>query len=383
MAPQIRVQQTNPLAGYLAHADEFDAAIARVVASGRYILDREVGAFEEEFAAYLGVRRAVAVANGTDALTFALRSLGIGRGDIVATVSHTAVATVAAIEMAGATPLLLDIEADGYCLDPDELEGALAIHPPGSDASIRAVIPVHLYGGAADMARIESVARRSEVMIVEDCSQAHGARLRGQCLGTFGHVAAYSFYPTKNLGALGDGGVVATDDERLADHVAAGRQYGWGETRVSAFPGANSRLDEIQAAILRVKLRYLEADNRRRREIAAAYEVGLAGLGLALPKRPAEGEHVFHQYVVRVSNREGVQERLKKDGVASSVHYPVPVHLHPAYRGRFATGPRGLANTEQAALTVLSLPMYAQLSDDDVAEVCAALRRALVQSHVG
>lgn len=376
MSFKIRIPQTSPRAGYQSRSKELDAAIARVLESGCYILGEEVAAFEAEFAAYIGLRHAIAVASGTDALALALRGLGIGIDDAVVTVSHTAVATVAAIEMVGAKPVLLDIEDKGFALDPTELDRALTCRARWG-APIRAVIPVHLYGEAADMARIVAIARRHGLKIIEDCSQAHGAKLGGRHVGTFGDVAAYSLYPTKNLGALGDGGIVATDDPTLAECIAAARQYGRRDRFVSDFPGVNSRLDELQAALLRVKLRYLDSDNERRRNIACAYDVGLADLRLVLPQRRPGADHVFHQYVVRTHNRDHMQHRLREYGVASSVHYPVPVHLQPAYRSRVSISPGGLRRTEKAAETVLSLPIFPQLSDNEVVEVCAAIRRII------
>lgn len=376
MASEIRVPQANPRAGYMAAKPEIDAAVAGVLDGGWYILGKEVSAFEAEFAAYIGVAHAVGVANGTDALALALRGLGIGPGDAVATVSHTAVATVAAIEMTGATPVLIDIDAEAYTLDPAELDAALAGRTRGDGPPIRAVIAVHLYGQAADIETIAALTRRHGVRLIEDCAQAHGATLAGRRLGCFGDVAAYSLYPTKNLGALGDGGIVATDDPALAERIAALRQYGWRARYVSDIVGINSRLDEMQAAILRVKLRRLDMENARRQSIAATYDAALDGAAAVRPWRRPQAEHVFHQYVLRCRDRDGLQGRLREAGIGTNIHYPVPVHLQPAYRGRLATGPGGLVRTEAAAAAVLSLPMFPQLTDADVAAVCAALRDA-------
>ena len=376
MTASPRIPQTDPRAAYLARKAEIDAAAARVLDSGWYILGKEVAAFEAEFAAYIGVAHAVGVANGTDALALALRALGIGPADAVATVSHTAVATVAAIEMVGATPVLVDIEEDCFTIDPAEFERTVAGRPP--DAPIRAVIPVHLYGQAADIGAIAAIARRHGIGVVEDCAQAHGALLGDRRLGSFGDVAAFSLYPTKNLGALGDGGVVATADAAIAARLAALRQYGWRERYVSDFVGVNSRLDELQAAILRIRLAHLDDDNNRRRAIAGIYDDELARCGgLGLPTRRAGASHVFHQYVIRCADRDGLQRHLRGAGIGSNVHYPVPVHLQPAYRGRLATGPSGLSRSAHAADTVLSLPMYAQMSDDQAREVCREIREWL------
>lgn len=371
--PPVMIPQADPGAGYRAQKAEIDAAVARALESGWYILGREGEAFEREFAAWLGTARAVGCGNGTDALALILRGLGIGEGATVATVSHTAVATVAAIEMAGAVPLLLDIDPDSYTMDPDELAAVLEDPPPGLPP-IRAAIVVHLYGQAADLGPMLAACARAGVALIEDCAQCHGATLGGRKLGTFGRAAAFSLYPTKNLGALGDGGVLATDDFELADRIAALRQYGWRERYVSDLVGVNSRLDELQAAILRARLPHLDAGNARRRQIAAAYDAALAGGPIAPPARREGAEHVFHQYVVRVANRPAVQARLREQGVGTGIHYPVPVHLQPAYRGRTPLGPAGCAETERAAREVLSLPMYPELSDAQVERVCAALR---------
>lgn len=366
------IPQANPGAGYRARKAEIDAAVARALDSGWYILGQEGRAFETEFAAWLGTARAVSCGNGTDALQLALRGLGIGAGAAVATVSHTAVATVAAIEMAGATPVLLDIDPATYTLDPAEVEAVLA-HPPAGLPPIRAVIAVHLYGQAADLDAIAPLCARYGAVLIEDCAQAHGAALHGHRLGTLGEIACFSFYPTKNLGALGDGGMVATANPALADEVAALRQYGWREHYVSDMVGINSRLDELQAAVLRARLPHLEADNDRRIAIAAAYDAALADGPLAPPARRPDARHVFHQYVVRVPDRAASQTALRAQGIGSGIHYPVPVHLQPAYRGRVALGPARCRATEAAAREVLSLPMYPELTDAEVARIVTAL----------
>jgi dTDP-4-amino-4,6-dideoxygalactose transaminase len=373
-ASAISVPQANPGAGYRALRGEIDVAVARVLESGWYILGQEVRAFEAEFAAWLGATAAVGCGNGTDALALALRALGVGPGMSVVTVSHTAVATVAAIEMVGATPLLIDIEPDYYTMDPGELAEVLA-HPPAGVPPIRAVIPVHLYGQPAAIEPIVAVCRRHGVPVIEDCAQAHGATIAGRKVGTFTEGAAFSFYPTKNLGALGDGGMVAMRDAGTGTAIAALRQYGWRSHYISDAIGVNSRLDEMQAAILRVKLQHLDAQNARRQTIAAAYDAALRGASLAPPARRGDAGHVFHLYVLRVPERAALQARLREAGIGTGIHYPVPVHLQPAYRGRLPVGPAGCRATEIAAEQVLSLPIYPELTDAQVAQVCEALRR--------
>ena len=370
----ITVPQANPGAGYRALKPEIDAAVARTLESGWYILGQELRSFESEFAAWLGATTAIGCGNGTDALALALRALGVGPGMSVVTVSHTAVATVAAIEMVGATPLLIDIEPEYYTMDSAELEAVLD-HPPPSAPPIRAVIPVHLYGQPAALERIISACRRHEVPVIEDCAQAHGATIGGRKVGTFTQVATFSFYPTKNLGALGDGGMLATQDASLGADIAALRQYGWRTHYVSDAVGVNSRLDELQAAILRVKLQHLDAQNARRQAIATRYDAALRGTAVAPPARRDGVGHVFHLYVLRTPDRASFQAHMRAAGVGTGIHYPSPVHLQPAYRGRVSLGPSGCRATEVAAEQVVSLPMYPELTDSQVSHVCEVLAR--------
>lgn len=363
------VPQTDPGAAYRAQRPEIDAAIARVLASGHYILGPQVAAFEREFAAWAGLDHAVGVASGTDALVLGLKALGVGGGDHVATVSHTAVATVTAIELAGAQPVLIDID-QGYGMDMDHLEAAIRLHP------VKAVVPVHLYGQPVALDRLQELTRAYGVAVLEDCSQAHGARFGDRPVGHFGALAAYSLYPIKNLGGIGDGGVIAGSAPERADAVRRLRQYGWDAARRSQQAGYNSRLDEMQAAIVRVRLTRLDADNARRRAIAAAYDAGLWDMpGLGLPWRRPGTEHVFHQYVVTHAARDALMARLCDQGVMTGIHYPCPVHLQPAYRDRMALGPGGMAQTERAAATILSLPMFPQMTDQQVSRVIAAVTR--------
>jgi dTDP-4-amino-4,6-dideoxygalactose transaminase len=362
------IRQTDPGAFNRRHRDEILAALERVLDSGWYVLGKEVAAFEQEFAHQFGMGHAVGVANGTDAVCLALRALGIGAGSRVATVSHTAVATVAAIEMAGASPVFVDIDPATYTMDP----GALALAVDGPDP-VHAIVVVHLYGHPADMEALMAISSRSGIPIVEDCAQAHGASIGARFVGSMTAAAAFSFYPTKNLGAVGDGGLVTAADQETAARVRVLREYGWRQRYVSECSGVNSRLDEFQAAFLRTRLPFLEAGNQRRRAIAAAYDRELANTGLALPIQRAGTSHVYHQYVVRHSDRDGLQSRLQQRGIATNVHYPIPVHHQPAYRGRCSVGPAGLDATEAAARAVLSLPMYPELDDASVAEVIDAV----------
>jgi dTDP-4-amino-4,6-dideoxygalactose transaminase len=357
----------NPKAQYLAHEKEIDEAIHRVLHGDRYILGNEVKAFESEFASWIGVKHGIGCASGTDAVILALRACGIGPGDEVITVSHTAVATVAAIELAGATPVLVDIEPNCFCIDPDRLEGALT-------KRTRAVIPVHIYGQSADLGRILPWAKKHNLLVIEDCAQAHGAMWEGQRVGSLGDMACFSFYPTKNLGAVGDGGMVVTNREDLAERIKILREYGWKERYISDIAGTNSRLDEIQAAILRVKLKYLNDDNRKRNMIADYYDKHLPS-GIVRPLRRDKSSrlsHAFHLYVIRTDNRDTLMERLKKQGIVAMVHYPVPVHQQPAYAGRIkASG--SMLETERAAKEILSLPIYPELTETEALLVVEAV----------
>jgi dTDP-4-amino-4,6-dideoxygalactose transaminase len=361
-----------PQAAYLAHKAEIDAAIARVLDKGQYILGEEVEAFEREFADFLGVRHAIAVGNGTDALHLAMRACGIGAGDTVATVSHTAVATVAAIELAGASALLLDIDPRSFTLSVDALAGALEEE---GQSNIRAVIPVHLYGHPADMKAILSIARKHGARVIEDCAQAAGAMISGRAVGTLGDIAAFSFYPTKNLGAIGDGGAVVTNDGGLAEQVRMLREYGWKQRFQSERPGLNSRLDEMQAAILRVKLHHLAAENARRRELAASYSRLLSDADLILPSCAAEMTHAFHQYVVRTSGRDALRRFLDSEGIPTRIHYPDPVHVQSGYSDRKRVRTGGLSATERISPEILSLPFHPFLTESDLTRMGESIRR--------
>lgn len=340
---------------------EVDDAIARVLAEGAFILGEEVAAFENEFAEYCGVAHAIGVASGTDALQLALLACGIGAGHEVIAPSHTAVATIAAIEMTGAKPVLVDIELTRLGLDPQAVAAAITNRTRG-------ILPAHLYGCPVDLNPILEIAREKKIVVLEDCSQAHGARYHGRRVGGWGDIAAFSFYPTKNLGALGDGGAVVTNDPQMAEKVRLLRQYGWKERYVSQVKGMNSRLDELQAAILRVKLRHLDDWNARRRELANFYLDLLSGTDLVLPTQPEDSEHVFHQFVIRHSRRDELQAQLRAQGIHTLVHYPVPVHLQPAY-ANLSPMDKTLSKSERAAREVLSLPMYPELTEDEVRRV--------------
>lgn len=362
------IPQTDPRAGYLAHKSEIDEAIARVLESGQYILGRETAAFEREVAAYFDVSHAIGVASGTNALEIALRACGIGLGDAVVTVSHTAVATVAAIELAGATPVFVDIDPKTFNIDPNSLGDAIKKHVSGLGATakgrLKAIIPVHLYGNPADMPAVMDIAEAYDLYVIEDCAQAHGAAIQGHKVGGWGHMAAFSFYPTKNLGAFGDGGMVVTDDPELAERSRMLREYGWRERYVSSITGTNSRLDELQAAILRVKLHHLDVNNERRQALAQVYQTRLTGSDLTLPSERPACYHAYHLYVIRCKERDRLRLALREQGIDTGIHYPLPVHQQPAYAKRLDV-PYPLTHTEQVSREVLSLPLYPELPLSD------------------
>lgn len=345
---------------------ELDEALKRVFTKGIYILGDEVDLFEKEFAAYNNASHAIGVASGTDALTLSLLSCDVKAGDEVIAPSHTAVATIAAIEMTGAKPVFVDIDIERYTLDPNQVEKAIT-------DKTRAIIPVHLYGCSADLTPILQIARQKKIFVIEDCAQAHGSMYQGQRAGTGGDIAAFSFYPTKNLGAFGDGGMVITNDSSLAEKAKLLRQYGWKNRYVSEIKGMNSRLDELHAAMLRVKLKYLDAWNARRRDLANLYMELLKNTEIILPMQPKDCEHVFHQFVIRHPKRDALKEFLKAKGIHTLIHYPVPVHLQPAYENLgYAKG--SLPNTEKVADEVLSLPMYPELTEEQVKFVCECMK---------
>ena len=359
---------------YLELKAEIDAAIHAALEENIFVLHREVEAFEREFAAYLGVSHVVGVGSGTEAIHLALRALGVGEGDEVLTVSHTAVATTVAISSTGGAPVFVDIDPSTFCMDSARLRAALT-------PRTKAIVPVHLYGHPVDMGPVLAFAREHDLVVVEDCAQAHGAAYRGAKVGTFGHAAAFSFYPTKNLGAYGDGGAVATTDAALAERLSMLRNYGWepGRRYYSRIKGINSRLDELQAAILRVKLRHLDEGNARRRRLAEHYAEWLAGVpGLTLPNEAEWAHHVYHLYVVRVDagaeRRDALQAFLRARAIGTQVHYPEAVHQQAAYAdvGHAAAS---LPETERACREILSLPFYPELPAADARRVSEEIRR--------
>jgi dTDP-4-amino-4,6-dideoxygalactose transaminase len=368
----------NLKAQYASIRDRIDAAVRSVLESGHFVLGPNVAALEEELSAFLGVARAVTMASGTDALHLSLRALGIRPGDHVLVPAFTFVATASAISYIGARPVFADIEYDTFNLDPARVRECLAGkgHGPGTEVKVKAIIPVHLYGQPADMEPLLAAARAHGVAVVEDAAQAIGATYREKPVGGLGDVGCFSFYPTKNLGAMGDGGLATTQDPALGDHLVRLRAYGGRQRYVHEELGFNSRLDEIQAAVLRVKLKLLEEWTARRRTIADQYRAGLAGLGLVLPVERPGSTHVYHQFAVRVPERDGVRRRMAERGVQTAVYYPLPLHAQPMYH-ELGYRPGDFPQAEQAAREVLCLPMYPELADAQVDEVVEAVKRSL------
>lgn len=357
----------NPKAQLHSYESQIFGAIRRVLSSGAYILGEEVESFEKEFAAFLGTQFCIGVASGTDAIALALKAVGVSAGDEVITVSHSAVATVAAIEQIGAVPVFVDIDITTRCIDPGKIRPAIS-------EKTKAIMPVHIYGQPAPMEEILSIARQNNLKVIEDCAQAHGAEIHAGKTGAFGDAAAFSFYPTKNLGALGDGGAVVTSSSEIEENTHWLREYGWKERYISSIPGLNSRLDEIQAAVLRIKLTHLAEDNARRRKIAERYRAAIDGVRIIPPAQIEGTRHAMHLFVVESEERDALQSFLKEENIGTAIHYPRAIHQQPAYAGRIRGGDN-LPNTEGLYRRILSLPMYPELNNSQVERICSALTK--------
>lgn len=359
-----------PLAQYQSYKNEILKSIKRVLDKGCYILGPEVEEFETNFASYCNVDYAIGVNSGTDALTLALRALAIGVGDEVITASHTALATISAVISTGATPVLVDIDPIHFTIAPECIQNAIT-------PKTKVVIPVHLYGQPAEMDEIMKISEEAGLWVVEDCAQSIGAIYKGKKTGSIGNIGCFSFYPTKNLGAVGDGGMITTKDAKLALRIQRLRQYGWDKDRVTEEVGVNSRLDELQAAILNIKLKHLDADNKSRREIANQYNMLLDELELVLPVESPDTLHVYHQYVVTCENRNQIKKQLSERKIYAGIHYALPGHLHRGYAHRCVLPDAGLPVTEQTVKKILSLPIYPELAHDQVLRVISNLSQIL------
>jgi len=355
--------------------DEIISAVTRVVDSGWYILGGEVSAFEEEFARYIGIKHAVSVASGTDALTLSLMALGVGPGDGVITVPNTAFPTAAAITRAGGRPVFVDVDPISRTMDPSLLEKLLKSGSDGvkGGGEIKGIIPVHLYGQPADMDAVNGIAKEHGLFVIEDCAQAHGALYKGKKAGTMGDMAAFSFYPTKNLPALGDAGMIVADNNELAERVRSLRNYGQTEQYIHEEVGMNSRMDDLQASVLRLRLKTLDRDNGRRREIAKRYDVGIKG-DFTLPREMEHARHVYHLYVIETEERGALIDHLKREGVGFGIHYPRSIHLQKAYKD-LGYNRGDLPVSEKLADTVISIPVFPELSDYEVNRVIEALNK--------
>lgn len=359
---------------YKAIEEEILSATKRVFEKGRFILGEEVSTFEEEFARYCGVRYGVGVNSGTDALYLALRAAGIGKGDEVITVANSFIASALAISFTGAKPIFVDIEPETFNLDPNALEHLLKRQrTTGKKQRIKAILPVHLYGHPAEMGAIMEIADRYDLHVIEDACQGHGAEYKGKKAGSFGAMGCFSFYPTKNLGGSGDGGMVITDDKKLYEKLRLLRCYGEKKKYKHILQGGNSRLDEIQAAILRVKLRYLDQWNDQRRRKASIYKKKLEGSGVVCPVEKEGSHHVYHLFVIRSKRRNGLQASLKERGINTLIHYPIPIHLQKAFvEWGYQRG--DLPVTERFSKQVLSLPFFPELTESEMDEVAGAIR---------
>ena len=367
----------DPLSSYEAHQANIQSIIKDTLASGEYILGQQVDRFENLFAEYIGAKSAVGVNSGTDALELALRSLDIGPGDEVISVSHTALATISAIITVGATPILADICPLTLNIDLGSLKGAIS-------SNTKAIILVHLYGNPGPVSEVLELCKDNDLKLIEDCAQIAGGTYKGRKLGSYGDISAFSFYPTKNLGGFGDGGAVVTSDINLCEKVRKLRQYGWDSLRLSDAVGRNSRLDVVQASILSYRLNQLDSENNRRREIAEIYRKELSHLDelLYIPNANDLGQGVYHLYVVVLNegvDRKKLMDYLKNRGIQTGIHYPVPVHQQQGYKEHIQFGTGELKNTENAAKRILSLPMHPWLTNKDAHVVSAALQDYLEQ----
>src|SRR5450830_300710 len=352
---------------YKKYKKEFDNIISSVFANGNFILGENVTRFENNFSNYLGAKYAVGVGSATEALFLALKAIGIKNGDEVITVANTAVPTVSAIDFAGAKPVFIDIEETSYNINPKRIENRITL-------KTKAIIPVHLYGNPCNMDSIIQIAQKYDLKVIEDSAQAHGAQYKGKKVGTFGDFGAFSFYPSKNLGANGDAGMVVTNNEEFAKKIKLLRNYGFEDRYKSIIRGFNSRLDEIQAALLDFKLTKLDEWNLKRKQISDMYSKGLKGLPIILPSAAPENKHVFHLYVIRVKQREKFMKFISDEGVGTIIHYPIPIHLQPAYK--YLNYKKGfLPVTEKVAEEIVSLPIFPDLEDNEVEYVIKSIKK--------
>jgi dTDP-4-amino-4,6-dideoxygalactose transaminase len=361
------IYTAKPNAQFNSYKKKIEKSILRVLNSKKYILGNEVKNLEKEFSRYIGTKFAIGVANGTDALELALKALNIGIGDEVITVAHTAVATVSAIRSVGADPVIVDINSDTYTIDCSQIKRNIT-------KKTKAIIPVHIYGQSVEMDKIQKICKQNKIFLIEDVSQAHGAKFKKKKLGSFGDIACFSCYPTKNLGAIGDAGLITTNSNKYYSKIKMLREYGWANKYISSIEGRNSRLDEIQASILRIKLKNLDQDNLKRIKIAEFYNKNLDKNKYSLPFVPKNNYHVFHLYVIKTNNRNKLLKYLKLNGVFAGIHYPKPIHLQKAYYKKIKTS-SNLKNTEFVCNKILSLPIYPELTMREQRKIVSLLNK--------
>jgi dTDP-4-amino-4,6-dideoxygalactose transaminase len=360
-----KIPVVNLKAAFEEDKSEIEQALLSVASSGSYILGNEVEKFEKSLAEYLSVKHVVSVANGTDAIVISLKANNIGFGDEVITVSHTAVATVAAIEMAGAIPIFCDINYQSKCIEVEKIEKLIS-------SKTKAIVAVHIYGQPCDVVPLLQLCAKHKILLIEDCAQAIGAKVFGKKVGQFGIASAFSFYPTKNLAALGDGGALATNSTEVYEKAIALRQYGWKTRYISELSGMNSRLDELQASILNVRLKKLDDKTAIRQKIASQYHRACLSSGLEGPLELCGFEHVYHLYVVRTKRREEFIKHLDSYRVSNAIHYPVPIHLQPAYFEKI-NGSKELAITELFSKEIVTVPLFPEMTQIEISLVCDAL----------
>ncbi len=355
----------NPKLQYLGKKKKIVSSILKTLHNNKYVLGENVMKFEKEFSKYIGIKYSAGVANGTDALELGLKAVGVSPGDEVITVSHTALATVAAICSVGAIPVLVDIKEKDFLINENLIEKYIS-------KKTKALICVHIYGQTANLSELKKICSKKKIILIEDVSQAHGAFFKNKKAGSYGLISTFSFYPTKNLGAIGDAGAICSNNKRIINNIKKMREYGWDKNRLSNILGRNSRLDELQASILRVKLKDLNKDNLKRKAIARKYFESLRSNRIKLPSVRNYKEHVFHLFVVRVKNRDKVLNFLKKNNVIAGIHYPNPIHLQPAYKKMIKKNSK-LPITEKVSKEIISLPIYPELPLKKVDLVCKLL----------
>jgi dTDP-4-amino-4,6-dideoxygalactose transaminase len=356
----------NPLLENKKHLKEIRKAITRVIDSSSYILGSEVEKFENNLAQYLGNKYSIGVNSGTDALILSLRALDIKKNDEVVVPSHTAIATVSAVISVGATPVFVDVKEDDLSIDPEDLEKKIS-------KKTKVIIMVHLYGNPCEINKIVKIAERNQIHVIEDCAQSLGAKYESKLAGSFGILSCFSFYPTKNLGGIGDAGAISTNNKELFEKIKMLRQYGWNEAKVSIFESNQSRLDEIQAAILNVKMKYLDETLLERNKIAEIYSSNLNRSEIKIPKISDKSQHSFHLYVIRIKNRQEVIKKLNNENIFPGIHYEVPVHLNPAFT---KYSHEKLPVTERISNEILSLPLYPGLKNKEIFRVIEGIKNA-------